>query len=97
MVTAAGLAPEPIAFSVKVALIGSPLYYYFLYNLDQDFRELFKVKVDFDDSFARTHETELPYARFVGGACRDGGLRHFDADGVANLTRTARSGSPGSP
>ena len=59
--------------------------YYLLYSLDEDFRELFKVKVDFDDSFRRTPETELLYARFVGGACRDSGLRHFGADAVAKL------------
>ena len=85
MVTAPGLAPGPIALSVKVVLIGSPLYYYVLYNLDEDFRELFKVKVDFDDSFDRTPETEMLYARFVGAVCRDDGLRHFDAEGVAKL------------
>ncbi len=85
MVTAAGLAPEPIPLSVKVVLIGSPLYYYLLYALDEDFRELFKVKVDFDDSLPRTRETELLYARFIGGACRDDGIRHFGVDGVAKL------------
>ena len=85
LVTAAGLAPESIPLSVKVVLIGSPLYYYLLYNLDEDFRELFKVKVDFDDSFPRTSETELLYARFIGSACRDDGLRPFAADGVAKL------------
>ncbi len=85
MATAAGLAPEAIPISVKVVLIGNPLFYYLLYNLDEDFSELFKVKVDFDDSLARTPETELLYARFIGGACRDEGLRHFAPDGAAKL------------
>jgi lon-related putative ATP-dependent protease len=85
LITVAGLAPAPIPLSVKVVLIGSPLYYYVLYNLDEDFAELFKVKVDFDDSLARTPEAELLYARFVGGACRENGLRPFAADGVAKL------------
>jgi lon-related putative ATP-dependent protease len=85
MVTAAGLAPEPIVLSVKVVLIGNPFYYYLLHRLDEDFRELFKVKVDFDDSFGRTPETELLYARFISGSCRDSGLRHFGADAVAKL------------
>ncbi|MBI2156455.1 MAG: AAA family ATPase [Candidatus Rokubacteria bacterium] len=83
--TAAGLAPEPIPLAVKVVLIGNPLFYYLLYNLDEDFGELFKVKVDFDDSLARTPETELLYARFIAGACREDGLRPFGADGVARL------------
>jgi lon-related putative ATP-dependent protease len=83
--SAATLAPEPVPLSVKVILLGSPLLYYLLYNLDEDFRALFKVKVDFDDSFARTPETEVLYGRFVAGACREEGLRHFSAEAVARL------------
>jgi lon-related putative ATP-dependent protease len=85
VVSTVSLAPEPIAVSVKVVLLGSPYLYYLLCALDEDFGELFKVKVDFDDSFPRTPEAERLYARFVAGACRDEGLRPFAADGVARL------------
>jgi lon-related putative ATP-dependent protease len=85
LVTAATLAPEPIPLSVKVVLIGSPVIYYLLHALDEDFRELFKVKVDFDDSLPRTPDTEKLYARFVGSACREDRLRPFTAGGVARL------------
>ena len=85
LISAVSLAPEPIPLSVKVVLIGSPFLYYLLYTLDEDFRELFKVKVDFDDSLRRTPEFELLYARFIGGACRDEGLRPFSPEGVAKL------------
>jgi predicted ATP-dependent protease len=85
LISAVSLAPEPIPLSVKVVLIGSPLLYQLLYALDEDFRELFKVKVDFDDSLPRTAEVELLYARFIGGACGQEGLRPFSPDGVARL------------
>ena len=85
MASSAGLAPEPIPLSVKVVLIGSPFLYYLLSALDEDFRELFKVKVDFDDSLPRTSDFELLYARFVGSACREEGLLAFSADGIARL------------
>lgn len=85
MVSAAGFAPEPIPLSVKVVLIGTPQLYYLLHALDEDFRELFKVKVDFDDSLPRTPEFELLIARFVGSACREERLRPFAADGLAKL------------
>ncbi len=70
----AGLQPEPIPLSAKVVLIGSPLLYYLLCALDEDFVEFFKVKVDFDDSLPRTPEYELLHARFVATAARDEGL-----------------------
>ena len=85
MVSTVSLAPEPIPLAVKVIMIGSPLLYHLLYTLDEDFRELFKVKVDFDDSFPRTRELELACARFVGSACRDENLPHFSRDGLAKL------------
>jgi lon-related putative ATP-dependent protease len=88
-VTTASLAPEPIPLDVKVVLIGSPLVYYLLYALDEDFGELFKVKVDFDDSLPRTREVEQLYARFVGAACREEGLPAFAPDGVAQLVEHA--------
>jgi lon-related putative ATP-dependent protease len=84
-VSTVSLAPEPIPLSLKVVLIGSPLLYYLLYALDEDVGELFKVKVDFDDSLPRTPEFEQLYARFVSGAGRDEGLRPFAPDGVARL------------
>jgi predicted ATP-dependent protease len=85
MASMASLAPEPIPLSVKVVLIGNPSLYYLLYALDDDFGELFRVKVDFDDSFARTRDTELLYARFVAGACAQEDFRPFAAGGVARL------------
>ncbi|MBI3030627.1 MAG: AAA family ATPase [Candidatus Rokubacteria bacterium] len=85
LISAVSLAPEPIPLSVKVVLIGSPLLYYLLYMLDEDFRELFKVKVDFDESLPRTPEFELLYARFIGSACREDALPPFSSSGVAKL------------
>lgn len=85
LASSAGLAPQPIPLSLKVVLIGSPILYYLLSALDEDFHELFKVKVDFDDSLPRTPEFEMLYARFVGNVCREDGLLAFAADGVARL------------
>jgi lon-related putative ATP-dependent protease len=84
-VSTATLAPEPIPLAVKVVLIGSPLLYYLLCALDEDFGELFKVKVDFEDSLPRTPEFEELYARFVAAACHDDALPPFASDAVAQL------------
>jgi predicted ATP-dependent protease len=81
----AGLVPEPIPLQVKIVLIGSPLLYYLLHDLDEEFRELFKVKVDFDDSMPRGAASDLLYGRFIAGACREEGLPHFAGDAVACL------------
>ncbi len=79
------LDPEPIPLDVKVVLIGDPMLYYLLFFYDPDFRELFKVKVDFALHMARTVETTAQYARFIATVCREEQLPHFDPSGVARV------------
>nr|NIS68030.1 AAA family ATPase [Pseudomonadota bacterium] len=59
--------------------------YHQLYLLDMDFKELFKVKADFDTTMDRTDENERKYAAFVCTLCRKEKLRHLDASGVARI------------
>jgi lon-related putative ATP-dependent protease len=77
------LRPEPIPLDVKVVLIGPPHLYYLLYALDEDFRELFKVKAEFDVRMDRNDESVRNYVAFVCMLCRREGLRPLDAGAVA--------------
>jgi lon-related putative ATP-dependent protease len=79
------LEPEPIPLDIKVIIVGAPLLYYLLYSLDQDFQELFKIKVDFDFSTPWTEESGELYAHFIGNICREEGLKHFSPDGVSRV------------
>ncbi|NIA22163.1 MAG: AAA family ATPase, partial [Anaerolineaceae bacterium] len=40
------LRPEPIPMEAKIILIGNPMIYQLLFSLDEDFRNLFKVKAE---------------------------------------------------
>jgi lon-related putative ATP-dependent protease len=80
-----GLKPHPIPLDVKVVLLGTPLLYHTLYTLDKDFRELFKVKVDFDTTMERTEENIQKYAAFVCTLCEKENLTHLDASAVAKI------------
>src|SRR5215216_1312341 len=64
------LDPEPIPLDIKVVVIGDPMVYYMLYNLDEDLRELFKVKADFSVQMDWTEEALQQYARFIGTVCQ---------------------------
>jgi len=85
LVTTAMLKPEPVPLDVKVVLIGNPYIYYLLYNLDEEYRELFKVKADFDNRMDRTEENMLKYATFVATKSKDETLLPFDPSGVARI------------
>jgi lon-related putative ATP-dependent protease len=79
------LKPEAIPLDVKVILVGIPFLYYLLYNLDDEYRKLFKVKADFDTRMPRTRESMERYASFIAARCKEEGLRHFDRTGVARV------------
>jgi lon-related putative ATP-dependent protease len=84
-VAARSLRPEPVPLEAKVILIGSPLYYYLLGALDEDFRELFKVKADFDTRMDRTDENIKGYLAFICNFCTKVGLRQLDAAAAAKV------------
>ena len=79
----ASIRPEPIPLRVKVALVGTPMIYYLLLSLDQDFTRLFKVKADFGHSMKRTEQAVRDYALFVATSCRRENLLPFDDTAVA--------------
>ncbi len=79
------LEPEPIPLDVKVVLIGSPWLYYLLHAYEPEFRELFKVQVEFSEYVARTPENILAFARLLATCCREEGLRPFERSAVAKL------------
>lgn len=85
LVTTTSMKPEPIPLDVKIVLIGNPEIYYLLYNLDEEYRELFKVKADFDHRIERTEENVDQYAAFVATKSKEEALIPFSRDGVARV------------
>jgi lon-related putative ATP-dependent protease len=79
------LKPQPIPLSAKVILIGNPYIYQLLFGLDPDFKELFKVKAEFDTVMDRTDEKVRQYAAFVCMLCEKEHLKHLDGSGLAKL------------
>lgn len=79
------LRPEPVVFDAKIVLLGNPQTYGILYNMDPDFRELFKVKADFDTVMPREDKNVERYARFICGLCNKEGLLHLDSSALAAI------------
>lgn len=82
---AKSIDPEPIPLVVKIVMLGSPGLYYALYEEEEDFGELFKVKADFDTVMVRDREHELAYADFIAVRCHEEGLLHFDRTAVGKV------------
>ena len=79
------LKPEPIPLNLKVILIGNSNIYQTLLAMDSDFRKLFKIKVEFEES-AEINENNLnKLAQIIHGFCEHEGLPHLDRGAMAKL------------
>ena len=79
------LKPEPVPINLKVLLIGSTSIYHTLLALDPDFKKLFKIKVEFEDSSPRTETNILKLAKFVYSYAEKEGTLHLDKGAMAKL------------
>ncbi len=85
LISTTALKPAPIPLKAKVVLTGNPYVYYMLHSLDEESRELFKVKADFDSRMDRTPENIERYAAFIACCQKEENLLPFDKGGVAKI------------
>ena len=83
------LKPEPIPLDVKVILIGNGNIYHTLLSMDSDFRKLFKIKVEFEETAPINEENVNKLARFVHTFCEQEGLPHLDKTAMARMVEYA--------
>ena len=79
------LKPEPIPFDVKVVMIGDAYIYNLLYEQDDDFKKIFKVRADFDVEMPKMDKTINHYISFIKMICDEEKLRPFDSSGIAEI------------
>ncbi|NQV22114.1 MAG: AAA family ATPase [Rhodospirillales bacterium] len=85
VISTVSLEPEPIPLKAKVILTGERSLYYLLCQLDDEFGELFKVSVDFEDDMDRNNGALLPYAQLIATLAKRDGLLPVDRLGVARI------------
>lgn len=79
------LKPEPIPLNVKVLLLGDSEIYHALLALDPDFKKLFKIKVEFEESAPRTDANILKLAKFVHSFSEKEGMLPLDREAMAKV------------
>jgi predicted ATP-dependent protease len=79
------LKPEPIVINVKVLLIGDRELYEMLYNYEEDFRKIFKVRVEFDEEMTMSDGVIAEYAGRLRGLSEKEALSPFDRGAFAAM------------
>ena len=83
------LKPEPIPLDLKVILIGNSSLYHTLLSMDSDFRKLFKIKVEFEETAVINEENVNKLARFVHTFCEKEELPPLDKTAMARIVEYA--------
>ena len=85
------LKPEPIPLSIKVLLIGDSNIYHTLLALDPDFKKLFKIKVEFEETAPRNDENIQKLAKFVHSYCEKEDCLPLDKFAMAKVVEYTSS------
>ena len=79
------LKPEPSQINVKVILIGDRELYELLYDYEEDFRKIFKVRVEFDEEMAMSDAVIAEYAGRLRALSEKEDLWPFDRGAFAAM------------
>jgi ATP-dependent Lon protease len=79
------LKPEAIDINVKVILIGDRELYELLYEYEEDFRKIFKVRVEFDEEMAMSDGVIAEYAGRLRALSEKENLYPFDRGAFAAM------------
>ena len=79
------LKPEAVQIDVKVILIGDREMYEVLYDYEEDFRKIFKVRVEFDEEMQMSDGVIAEYAGRLRALCEKEKLWPFDRGAFAAM------------
>ena len=79
------MKPEPIAVNLKVIMIGDSRLYHLLYEADDEFKKIFKIRADFDSVMLRDRTNLHRYAEFIKRLIVDEKLLPFERSAVAEI------------
>src|SRR5690606_17667233 len=77
------LKPQPVPLNVQVILVGRDYLMQLLYVYDDDFKDLFKVKADFDSVMPATKSNLKDLCGYISSFCQEESLLQLDAEAIA--------------
>jgi predicted ATP-dependent protease len=83
--SSSALKPAPIDLNVKVIMIGDSSMYQMLYEYDDDFKKIFKIRADFDTEMSNEAKSINSYVSFIKTLGEREGLTAFDPSGVCEI------------
>jgi len=90
MMAGSGIKPEPIPLKVKVVLIGDARMYNMIWQYDEDFKKVFKIKAEFDTVMEYNRKNTKEYYQFIRKLVDDDDLPPVDISAMQTLVEYGR-------
>ncbi|MCL2352326.1 MAG: AAA family ATPase [Firmicutes bacterium] len=84
-VAVSGVKPQPVKMDVKIIMIGTGYFYDLLYEFDDDFEKLFKIRADFDYEMKNSGDNVYRLCRFVKNFVVRERAPEFDAAALVRI------------
>ena len=88
-VAVSGVKPEPIPIDVKIIIVGSGWYYDLIYDYDDQFSKLFRIRVDFDYEMSRNGEHIKDVINFIRDYAKEENLPKLETGAIGQLIEYA--------
>ncbi|MFH1942543.1 MAG: AAA family ATPase, partial [bacterium] len=79
------LKPEPIDIDLKVLVIGDETTYRLIYDIDDEFKKIFKIRADFDTVMDNDKNAIKEYSGFACKICKDENLLPMDSSALVGV------------
>jgi ATP-dependent Lon protease len=83
--SSSALKPQAIDLDVKVIMIGDSPMYQILYETDEDFKKIFKIRADFDTEMQNEDKGIRSYLSFIKTLCDREQLIAFDTSALCEM------------
>ena len=84
-VAMSGIRPEPAKVNVKVIIVGTPFYYGLIYDYDDDFQKLFKIRADFDYEMELSKSNVFRHLGYIKKQIESNGCLDFEISAIKEL------------
>lgn len=82
-----GLNPEPIKIKEKIIVIGDYDTYNILYNYDNDFKNIFKIRTEFKPEIKINSENKANFLKYIQNYSKENNIRPITKDAINKLAK----------
>lgn len=87
LISLSSLDPEPIKLKQKIIMIGDYETYDILFNYDEDFKKIFKIKAQYNPIVNIDHDTKFSLINNINRLCDGGRLKKLDEEAIKEVAK----------